>query len=211
MYFKMKVFGLTPGINSYSCIIDTVDPISYSLEDLSPYHARIPIVLDQMKWNEMGQAINANAGESSYGYMWMTIIEKIGGSIDKICITDIKEGVFKAHAIIGVDNMDNVKVPLNADDALILHLMSKLPIYVHKDVIKMSAVFIDIDEQEVSYKDVFSTELHEDDEFINIHNEEPIEEEESKESLTKKLEEAISNEDYELAANIQKKINEYDS
>ena len=112
--------------------------------------------------------------------------------IQEVHIYSILEGIFYAK-IVSSNGLDEVEIECCVGDALALSLVYDCPIYVSQSVLNIAGVSIEDD----------GTGLEEDDDKDEL---EVSGKTTSTEDLEKMMEEAIANEEYEIAAGIRDRI-----
>jgi hypothetical protein len=124
---------------------------------------------------------------------------KLDSKIEKIIITDIKEGIF--YSIIYLNHLGNIiELDARPSDAVALAVRFRCPIYTEPHVLDEAGVYFNEPEN-----------LEEDDveSYSSTSNPSNLSPEEIKshiESLNSQIEEAILNEDYERAARLRDEI-----
>ena len=111
--------------------------------------------------------------------------------IQEVHIYSILEGIFYAK-IVSSNGLDEVEIECCVGDALALSLVYDCPIYVSQSVLNIAGVSIE--------DDGTGLEVDDDDELISGGKTT------STEDLEKMMEEAIANEEYEIAAGIRDRI-----
>ena len=123
--------------------------------------------------------------------------------IVEVMIHKLEEGIF--HSKLFCDNGNGViEIDTRTSDAIALALRFKCPIYTSEEILNSAGIIIDFEGS--GNRDVISkSDTEADTELEHIHNDEL-----SKldlDELSKMLEEAITNENYERASEIKKEIN----
>jgi bifunctional DNase/RNase len=111
--------------------------------------------------------------------------------IQEVHIYSVLEGIFYAK-IISSNGLDEVEIECCVGDALALSIVYGCPIYVSQSVLNIAGVIID--------DDGTGLEVDDDDELVGSGKTT------STEDLEKMMEEAIANEEYEIAAGIRDRI-----
>jgi bifunctional DNase/RNase len=111
--------------------------------------------------------------------------------IQEVHIYSVLEGIFYAK-IISSNGLDEVGIECCVGDALALSIVYGCPIYVSQSVLNIAGVIID--------DDGTGLEVDDDDELVGSGKTT------SAEDLEKMMEEAIANEEYEIAAGIRDRI-----
>ncbi len=120
------------------------------------------------------------------------VIKEINGILNNVKITELKDGVFYAVLEIISDQIGNCSVDSRPSDALAVALRLQAPILVADAVMMEASMMPDIGEEEENGSD-------ESDWVPSLH------------SLQKRLEEAIQEEEYELAAKIRDQIKDFNA
>lgn len=127
--------------------------------------------------------------------IFKSVGEMYGIDIQEVFIHSLLEGIFYTK-LITTNGLDEIEIECTAGDAIALSVLYKCPIYTTSDILKKAGVVISDD-------GVISEEQDE------------VEETEDKsarvvsiEDLEKMMQEAISSEEYELAAQIRDRIEE---
>jgi bifunctional DNase/RNase len=63
-------------------------------------------------------------------------IEHMGGKIEKVVVTELKENTFYARIIIKKDDERRVEVDARPSDSIALAVRAKVPIFVNEEVLK---------------------------------------------------------------------------
>ena len=118
--------------------------------------------------------------------------------ITSVSITDIKEGVFFAK-IHCTDDLKEIVVDARPSDAIAIGLRFDVPIYTYENV--LSEAGISVSEAQRDSQDEFEEEVKDEKKsFTEILKDNPVE------VLSKMLQEALDNEEYEKAAKIRDEI-----
>lgn len=112
--------------------------------------------------------------------------------IQEVHIYSVLEGIFYAK-IISSNGLDEIEIECCVGDALALSIVYGCPIYVSQSVLNIAGVIIDDDGTGLEVDD-------DDDELVGSGKTT------STEDLEKMMEEAIANEEYEIAAGIRDRI-----
>ena len=133
-----------------------------------------------------------------------------GFSIDvkEIVITDLKEGVFYAEIICGNESKE-IAIDSRPSDAIAIALRFKVPIFTNEKVLSEAGIIISEEEE-----DFGEFEEDDDEQAENLLEEVSVQMKSSEndlsvftlEQLNKMLEDALSEEKYELAARIRDEI-----
>ncbi len=66
-------------------------------------------------------------------------IEHMGGKVERVVVTELKENTFYARIIIRKDKNETVEIDARPSDSIALAVRAKVPIYVNEEVIKQAA------------------------------------------------------------------------
>lgn len=124
--------------------------------------------------------------------LFKSLTDSFNIDIQEVYIYSILEGIFYAK-IISSNGLDDIEIECGVGDALSLSLVYDCPIYVSQSVLNIAGVSIEDD----------GTALEEDDDKDEL---EVSGKTTSTEDLEKMMEEAIANEEYEIAAGIRDRI-----
>lgn len=123
--------------------------------------------------------------------LFKSLTDSFNIDIQEVYIYSILEGVFYAK-IISSNGLDEIEIECGVGDALSLSLVYDCPIYVSQSVLNIAGVTIEDDGSGLEDMD-----LEETDDNVKTT---------SAEDLEKMMEEAIANEEYEIAAGIRDRI-----
>lgn len=129
--------------------------------------------------------------------LFVSLTHSYGIDIQEVFIHSLLEGVFYVK-IISSNGIEEIEIDSSIGDAIILATIYKCPIYVESSILNTAGVYINDDGTQ-----------------IDVIEEEEVDEEEvekkgvvSIENLERALEDAIRNEEYEIAAAIRDRIEE---
>lgn len=66
-------------------------------------------------------------------------IEHMGGKIERVVVTELKENTFYARIIIKKNKSEMVEIDARPSDSIALAVRAKVPIYVNEEVLKQAA------------------------------------------------------------------------
>jgi len=66
-------------------------------------------------------------------------IENMGGNVERVVVTELKENTFYAKIIIKKNNGEAVEIDARPSDSIALAVRAKVPIYVNEEVLKQAA------------------------------------------------------------------------
>ena len=124
--------------------------------------------------------------------------------IKQVIIHKLVDGVFYSSLICERDNIEEI-IDTRTSDAIALATRFNAPIFTYENILDKAGIYLKLRDElsEVSDKDVDLDELLEE---VEPEKESSFSKD-SLEQLNKKLEKAVQNEDYELAAKIRDEIN----
>lgn len=149
--------------------------------------------------------------------LFKNFADKFDIKIKQVMIYKLVDGVFYANLICEQNGMEK-QIDSRTSDAVALAIRFEAPIFIYKDILDEAGVYLNPKQEDELLEDFLDDE-DEDDELSIIEEllEEDLFEEEnkkgtpfssySKKELDEKLNEAIQNEDYELAAKIRDELN----
>ncbi len=130
-----------------------------------------------------------------------SVIESLGGSIQEVIISDLRDNTFYGRIIIEISGLTN-EIDSRPSDAIALAVRTKTPIFVSEDVMR-AASFVPSGEEEISPEEA-------------IDEDDPFETPEAKSftagkdaqiaALQDQLRIALEKEDYERAAKLRDEI-----
>ena len=127
--------------------------------------------------------------------LFKNMTDSFGIDIQEIYIHSVLEGIFYTK-IISNNGLDDVELDSNIGDAIILSILYQCPIFASSEVMSSTGVLINDDGTPVTDKDV--------EESKSISKKSKV----SIDDLEKMLEEAIRQEEFEIAATIRDRIDE---
>ncbi len=124
--------------------------------------------------------------------------------IKQVIIHKLVDGVFYSSLICERDNIEEI-IDTRTSDAIALATRFNAPIFTYENILDKAGIYLKLKDElsEISDKDVDLDELLEEVEHEKKSSFSKV----SLEQLNKKLEKAVQNEDYELAAKIRDEIN----
>lgn len=132
--------------------------------------------------------------------LFKTMGDSYGIDVQEIFIYSLLEGIFYTK-IVTSNGLEEVEIECTAGDAIALAVLYKCPIYTTVDILKMAGVVINDDGTPSNDEEDFTEDFTEEDyktpsRVVSI------------EDLEQMMQEAISNEEYEIAAEIRDRIEE---
>lgn len=134
--------------------------------------------------------------------LFKTMTESYQIDIQEVHIYAILEGVFYTKLVTS-NGIEEVEIDCTAGDGIALSIVYGCPLYVAKEVLEVSGVYINDDGSAMSKEDITDmddVEYEEEEEII------PVKRVVSIEDLEHMIEDAIRNEEYEIAAEIRDRI-----
>ncbi len=124
--------------------------------------------------------------------------------IKQVIIHKLVDGVFYSSLICERDNIEEI-IDTRTSDAIALATRFNAPIFTYENILDKAGIYLKLKDElsEISDKDVDLDELLEE---VEPEKKSSFSKD-SLEQLNKKLEKAVQNEDYELAAKIRDEIN----
>ena len=119
--------------------------------------------------------------------LFYTCLNVLGTKILRVLIYKAKEGVFYSYIYLKRDD-EIIRIDSRTSDAIALAVRSDCPIYIYESILAKERLHLDVSETSTT-------------------EEEEISEPADKESLEQALEQAIKEENYELAARLRDEIN----
>jgi len=129
--------------------------------------------------------------------LFKTLTDAYNIDIQEVYIHSVLEGIFYTK-LVTTNGLDIIEVECTAGDGISLALVYQCPIYVSKEVMDMSGVNISDDGSMLSQDE-------DDDDFYEIEEEQP-KRVVSIEDLEHMMQDALDNEEYEIAAEIRDRI-----
>ncbi len=134
--------------------------------------------------------------------LFKSVNDAYGIDIQEVYIYSILEGIFYTKLITS-NGIEDAEIECTAGDGIALSIVFGCPIYADKEVLDISGVYINDDGSE-SDKEVEEQEEEEEIEMIEVPSKKRVV---SIEDLEHMIEDAIRNEEYEIAAEIRDRIN----
>jgi uncharacterized protein len=122
--------------------------------------------------------------------------------IQEVYIYSILEGVFYAK-FLASNGLDDVEIECTIGDSIIMSLVYECPIYVNNEILKSSGIYMSDNGTILSEEEIIEEEIIEKETKSKKRKSERIV---SLNDLKKLMEEAVANEEYEIAAEIKERI-----
>ena len=132
--------------------------------------------------------------------LFKTITDSYSIDIQEVYIYAILEGIFYTKMVTS-NGLEDVEVECTAGDGIALSIVYGCPLYASKEVLDISGVYINDDGSDMS-EDEMDVDMEEDFEEVK-----PAKRVVSIEDLEHMMNDAIANEEYEIAAEIRDRIN----
>ncbi len=121
--------------------------------------------------------------------LFITMMEKLNATIDRVDITELKDGTFYAR-IVMKQGLKKIVIDSRPSDALGITARIHCPLYIAESIVEEAGIAINL--------------ITEEDPKVDVPDPREIE----RNRLEQELEKAVEDEDYEEAARIRDKINE---
>src|SRR6056297_384225 len=121
--------------------------------------------------------------------LFITMMEKLNATIDRVDITELKDGTFYAR-IVMKQGLKKIVIDSRPSDALGITARIHCPLYIAESIVEEAGIAINL--------------ITEEDPKVDVPDPREIE----RNRLEQELEKAVDDEDYEEAARIRDKINE---
>ena len=135
--------------------------------------------------------------------LFKSFADRFGIVVKQVIIHKLVDGVFYSSLICERDNIEEI-IDTRTSDAIALATRFNAPIFTYENILDKAGIYLKLKDELIAGNDELEIEKL-------LETSEPVEKPEfKKESLKKlneKLEKAVQNEDYELAAKIRDEIN----
>ncbi|MFW5743617.1 MAG: bifunctional nuclease domain-containing protein [Spirochaetota bacterium] len=121
--------------------------------------------------------------------LFVTMLEKLNATIDRVDITELKDGTFYARIVVK-QGLKKIVIDSRPSDALGITARIHCPLYIAESIVEEAGIAINL--------------ITEEDPKVDVPDPREIE----RNRLEQELEKAVEDEDYEEAARIRDKINE---
>ena len=132
-----------------------------------------------------------------------TFIDNLGGTVNEVIISELKENTFYAKINVEVSSLQN-EIDARPSDAIALAVRTGAPIYVSDEVMKYASFIPSSEDSDESIEDVIGGE--QDEEKYAEKTSLASTDETKIASLQEQLRQAIEKEDYERAAKLRDEI-----
>lgn len=134
--------------------------------------------------------------------LFKALTDNFGIDLVEVYIHEVLEGVFYTK-LITTNGMDEIEIECNVGDGVALAQIYGCPIYVSKSVIETSGIYINDDGTTMSKSEI---ENSEEVEITEVKPKKSKKRAVSVQDLEKMMNDAISNEEYEIAAELRDRI-----
>ncbi len=169
------------------------------LQEVAPPQRRLPIIIGSFEAQAIAMELEKVKPPRPQTHdLLKSFLEALDLTLQEVLIYDLKDGTFYAHIILD----DGTVIDSRPSDAIALAVRTQSPIYVAEDIMAEAGILPESEED-------LEEEEEEEPYGIPTEFEEPEYEEEPEseiERLRRKLEKAIEEEDYELAAQLRDQI-----
>lgn len=132
--------------------------------------------------------------------LFKTFSERFEVDIKQVIIHKLVDGIFFSSLICEKDGVEEI-IDTRTSDAIAIAVRFQAPIYTYENILDKAGIYLKI-EEEIAIKESLDPETVE----VQLEDDEPGFSALSLSELHKKLNEAVANEDYELAAKIRDEI-----
>jgi bifunctional DNase/RNase len=188
--------------------------LSYSQSQVGSYVAiladletnlKLPVIIKPLEAQKIAMELDRiNIPVPNIYDLVINLSDSFNINLNEIYIHSLMEGKFYTRLIFS-DQVDDAELDSSVGDALALAIMYGSPIYASLDVLKKAGVFINDDGTVLQKSDMNKDKL---DFLEELEKESKSDRIVSIENLEKMIEDAIANEEYEIAAELRDKINE---
>ena len=135
--------------------------------------------------------------------LFKSFADRFGIVVKQVIIHKLVDGVFYSSLICERDNIEEI-IDTRTSDAIALATRFNAPIFTYENILDKAGIYLKLKDELIAGNDELEIEkLLDDSEPV----EKPEFKKESLKKLNEKLENAVQNEDYELAAKIRDEIN----
>lgn len=181
--------------------------LSYSQDQMGSYilvlaekkgKIKIPIIIKAAEVQRIAlQLENIKSTRPLVHDVFKTMSDSYGIDVQEVYIYSLAEGIFYTKLITS-NGIEEVEVECSVGDGVILASVYKCPIYMASSVMNASGIVINDDGSPIDgdMDDFMDDEVESNTGVISVEN------------LEKMLEEALKNEDYDIACKVRDRINE---
>jgi bifunctional DNase/RNase len=132
--------------------------------------------------------------------LFKSLVDSYSIDVQEVYIYALLEGVFYTK-LVTFNGVEEVEVECTAGDGIALSIVFDCPLYASKEVLDLSGVYINDDGTAMS-----NSEIEEENDYLEDEEEVETKRVVSIEDLEHMIEDAIKNEEYEIAAEIRDRI-----
>ncbi|WP_299161172.1 bifunctional nuclease family protein [uncultured Tenacibaculum sp.] len=136
--------------------------------------------------------------------LFKTFADRFAIMVNQVIIHKLVDGVFYSSLICERDGVEEV-IDTRTSDAIALAVRFQAPIYTYENILDKAGIYLKMDEELIIEEDLDSDEIE-----FSLEEEEEVEKGSyahlSLQELHEQLNEAVANEDYEMAAKIRDEI-----
>jgi bifunctional DNase/RNase len=182
--------------------------LSYSQDQMGSYilvlaekkgKVKIPIIIKAAEVQRIAlQLENIKSTRPLVHDVFRTMGDSYGIDVQEVYIYSLAEGIFYTKLITS-NGIEEVEIECSVGDGVILSSIYKCPIYMASTVMNASGIVINDDGTPIEgddMEDFMDDEVESNNGVISVEN------------LEKMLEEALKNEDYDIACKVRDRINE---
>lgn len=188
---EVKILGLSYSqsqIGSYVCVLSEVNG-----------HRKLPVIIKVQDAQTIALRVEGMSSPRPLTHdLFKSTCESFMVDCQEVQIYNVLEGIFYAKLILN-NGVDDAEIESTVGDAIALSLVFDCPLYVEEDVLAFCGIQTDTQGNLVPDEDVKKTKKPKKSKAGNVM---------SLEDMKKMMEDAISNEDYEMAAKLRDKIAE---
>ena len=161
---------------------------------------RLPVIIGSTEAQAIAIAIEGMVGPRPMTHdLFKNTLQTLRTELREVIISDLREGVFFAHLVLDRDG-EIIEVDSRTSDALALATRFECPIYTYQDILENAGIELQGEEEsEMEDREMAEADLQEEEEEnlskFNVGE------------LNNMLQEVLSNENYEKAAQIRDELN----
>jgi uncharacterized protein len=135
--------------------------------------------------------------------LFKTITDCYGIDIQEVYIHTVLEGIFYTK-LVTHNGIEDVEIECTAGDGIALAMVYQCPIFADKEVLDSSGIFVNDDGTQMSQFEIETNDFDEEEVEVATKKSKRVV---SIEDLEQMMNDAIDNEEYEIAADIRDRIN----
>lgn len=191
---EVKILGLSYSqsqVGSYVCVLSEVNG-----------HRKLPVIIKVQDAQTIALRVEGMKSPRPLTHdLFKSTCESFMVDCQEVQIYNVLEGIFYAKLILN-NGVDDAEVESTVGDAIALSLVFDCPLYVEEDVLALCGIQTDVQGNLVPDEDAKKPKKPKKSKAGNVM---------SLEDMKKMMEDAISNEDYEMAAKLRDKIAEIEN